>query len=159
MAGNNIAPTLNSVFSVHATNDPNVYIAEVEITDTYGERYRCHYTSTPGDPHGHAPIVRSALEAWLSRGDPVSPYVPPTAEELRAALPALSPRQIRLALASIGINEANVDAALADDDAGLIEWKFATQYERTHVLIQSLGSAFDLSEDQIDALWTWATAL
>lgn len=71
----------------------------------------------------------------------------------------LSPRQIRLALDSIGITEAMVEAELDGDNHGLIEWRHATQYEREHPLVVALGVAFELPSEQIDDLWIWAQEL
>jgi len=82
-----------------------------------------------------------------------------TPEQLRAKMPPLSPRQIRLALLTEGITEEQVDTALADNPAGLIEWKYATQYERTHSLIAAMGLLFSLSDEEIDDLWKVAATL
>lgn len=71
----------------------------------------------------------------------------------------LSPRQIRLALASIGITEAMVDTALENDPLAMIEWKHASQFERDHMLIDALAPTFDLEPEHVDALWAWATDL
>ena len=76
-----------------------------------------------------------------------------------APVPSLTPRQIRLALLGAGITEAMVDAALAGNDAGLIEWKFATQYNRDHPLISALAGSFGLTTEQVDALWLQAAQL
>lgn len=83
----------------------------------------------------------------------------PTPDELRAAMPNLSARQLRLALLSIGIAEPDVDFKLINDDAGMIEWKFASYFRRDHPLIATLGPLFSLPADQIDTLWMWASEL
>ncbi|WP_187971135.1 hypothetical protein [Aquibium microcysteis] len=85
----------------------------------------------------------------------VADIPPPTREEM----PPLSARQIRLALASIGIAEPLVDAKLVEDPLGTIEWKHATEFRRTHPLVLALGASFALPEEQIDDLWRWAAAL
>lgn len=69
----------------------------------------------------------------------------------------LSPRQLRLTLLSIGITEAEVDAALVNDPAGQIEWKYATYFNRTHPLVDGLGLGFSITPEQIDSLWAYAT--
>lgn len=89
----------------------------------------------------------------------VAPYTPPpapTPEEARAAMPALSPRVLRLTLLSINITEADVDAALASNPSGMIEWKYATYFKRTHPLIAALIPSFSLTEEQVDSLWLYA---
>ena len=121
------------------------------------------------EPPPHDPatqkLVRKDPDEWLT--DARRAYVTydvedlpvPTLEELRAAMPPLSPRQIRLGLASIGIAEAQVDALLAEDAMGMIEWKHATEFMRTHPLVTALSAALSLPDEQIDALWVWAASL
>lgn len=121
------------------------------------------------EPPQHDPatqrLVRKDLAEWLTADRrayvayAVEDLPVPTPEELRAAMPPLSPRQIRLGLASIGITEAAVDALLADDAMGMIEWKHATEFKRTHPLVTALSAALSLPAEQIDALWVWASNL
>lgn len=88
-----------------------------------------------------------------------SVWTPPAPEVLRAGMPGLSPRQLRLALLSINIAEADVDMKLVNDPAGMIEWKYATYFKRTHPLVEGLGALFTITAGQIDSLWNWAAAL
>ncbi|MBT1154417.1 hypothetical protein J1C56_02305 [Aminobacter anthyllidis] len=88
-----------------------------------------------------------------------APVSQPTPEELRALMPDLSSRQIRLGLISIDVAEAEVDAALAGSPEGLIEWKHATSFRRLHPLIDQIGVVFSLTPEQIDTLWLWAADL
>lgn len=71
----------------------------------------------------------------------------------------LSRRQLLLTLHAIGIAEAQIDAVLADDPLGTIEWRAASQFERGHPLVSSLGEHFALPEDHIDSLWRHAQDL
>jgi len=79
--------------------------------------------------------------------------------------PTLTARQLRLALTSIGVTRAVVEAQIASiEDAAarevaMIEWEYSTTYERTHPLIAQVGGALGLSETQIDALWENAATL
>ncbi|MER9195272.1 hypothetical protein NKI13_18515 [Mesorhizobium australicum] len=82
-----------------------------------------------------------------------------TPEEARAALPQITPRQLRLALLSIGIHEADVDMKLVNDPAGMVEWKYATYFKRSHPLVDGLGALFSITAEQTDSLWAWAAAL
>jgi hypothetical protein len=70
--------------------------------------------------------------------------------------PRLSPRQLRLALLSIGISETQVDAALEGNPAGQIEWKYANDFVRNHPLVVSLAVGFALTPEQVDDLWVYA---
>jgi hypothetical protein len=83
----------------------------------------------------------------------------PTVEELREALPQITPRQLRLALLSLGIHEADVDIKLVNDPAGMVEWKYATYFKRSHPLVDGLGALFSITAEQTDSLWAWAAAL
>lgn len=150
-------PKLIGLNEVHATKAANEYLAIVDM-DTWdnGAVETRNYRAVPGDTVGIAHHVYAAVQAWIAGGNPVVPYDPPTAEELREQMPPLTPRQLRLALASVGITEAAVDAKLVGDTEGQIEWKWASLYKRTHPLIETMGLAFALPPEQIDSLWEWA---
>jgi hypothetical protein len=60
---------------------------------------------------------------------------------------------------SIGITEAQVDAALAGNPAGMIEWKYASYFKRDHALVAALAAGFGLSSEQVDSLWQQASEL
>lgn len=90
----------------------------------------------------------------------VLPYeVPPP------TLPALTPRQLRLMMLTLGLTEANiVDQIEGIPDpieraAALIEWNWATQYERDHALVGQLAAALDFEPAELDALWIYAADL
>lgn len=90
---------------------------------------------------------------------------PPTPEEIRAAMPSLTARQLRLGLVGGGFSLAQVGAAIAaipDEQqraVAEIEWEYASRFERMHPLIGQVGGAFGLSPEQIDAMWTAALEL
>ena len=71
----------------------------------------------------------------------------------------ITARQLRLALLSIGIHEADVDMKLVNDPAGMVEWKYASYYKRSHPLVDGLGPLFGITPEQIDSLWLWAQEL
>lgn len=88
-----------------------------------------------------------------------TPPPPPTREELRAALPDLTPRQLRLGLVRAGIKTSDVDAAIAqieDETARTVaetEWEYATYFPRMNPTIDALGVLLGLDADNIDDLW------
>jgi hypothetical protein len=88
-------------------------------------------------------------------------YTPPepTREEVRANMPVLERAQVLLALDAIEITEEMVDAALAGNRPGMIEWQNRLRFRRDHYLIDALGELFHLTPDQIDSLWLWAAEL
>jgi hypothetical protein len=86
---------------------------------------------------------------------PAEPVEPPP----EPGLPPLSPRQIRLGLLGVGITGDMVTEALQGNAEGLIEWQYATQFERDHPLIEALAGGFGLTSEQIDELWANAATL
>ncbi|MDX0260525.1 hypothetical protein [Sinorhizobium meliloti] len=139
---------------------PNCYIATIIADeDDNGTYETVAYGVTPEDNYGIAPEVKAAVTEWINNRQPVSPYVPPTSEQLRAVTPPITRRQLLLTLFSIGITEAQIDDALVDDVEGLIEWKNASTFERLHPLISELSGHFGLPPEQVDSLWLWARNL
>lgn len=95
--------------------------------------------------------------------DPPPPVL--TAEEKRAAMAALTPRQLRLGLLRAGITLASIEAmidAIADAptrEASRVEWEYGLSYHRMHPMVVAFGSGLGLTADQIDALWTQSSAI
>ncbi|RUT80940.1 MULTISPECIES: hypothetical protein [unclassified Mesorhizobium] len=114
------------------------------------------FTASPEDPEE---LGRTLFEDTKGTAAPYVAPPAPTVEEIRAAMPSLSPRQIRLALNDIGITSADVATQLAGNEAGTIEWNYATYFKRTHPLIVSLTPAFSLTEAQVDSLWLYAAEI
>ncbi|MEY9100476.1 hypothetical protein ABIA24_003385 [Sinorhizobium fredii] len=155
--------SLNSVSTITATPEPGVFFVGCNITDINGETYDTEYCSRPDDPFGLNPTIRK----WLADNAsfPVQPHVPATPEELRAGMPRLTARQFRLGLVGAGLTPAQVSAVIEAMPAGqaketaLIEWEYATTFNRTHPLIASVGGALGLTDEQIDAMWAAALSL
>ena len=88
------------------------------------------------------------------------------AEIDRQKLPTLSARQLRLALLGLGLTGAQVEAKIAampgtpaQREAAMIEWEYATTYQRDHQLVAMLGAALGLTTAQIDDAWMGAATL
>jgi hypothetical protein len=94
-----------------------------------------------------------------SQNVPLRAAPPITPEEARAGMEEITPRQLRLTLLTIGIHEADVDIKLVNDPAGMVEWKYATYFKRSHPLVDGLGALFSITAEQTDSLWAWAAAL
>ena len=76
----------------------------------------------------------------------------------------ISPRQIRLALLSLGTTEAMVDAAIAGlespvKEQAMIAWKYSTTFVRRVPIIEAIGTLLGLSSDQLDQIWALAGGL
>jgi hypothetical protein len=115
----------------------------------------------PTYPEGtlEVPVKPGDGYEWSGTDWTFTPPPEPTPEEIRAAMPTLSPRQIRLALNDIGITSADVATQLAGNEVGMIEWNYATYFRRIHPLIASLIPAFSLTEAQVDSLWLYAAEI
>ncbi|WP_373413718.1 hypothetical protein [Ensifer aridi] len=163
-------PNVTEILKISDTEEgqgTGVYDLEIMIQFFEGSEPEFNkYRSRPDDPHGINPQIRQ----WMSENPdaPVHVYVPPpppTAEEIRAAMPQLTARQFRLGLVSSDITPSQVQACLEampqgiDRDKALIEWEYATTFNRMHPLIATVGAALGLTDEQIDAMWTAAIDL
>lgn len=154
---------LNAVYAVKERSEAGVYLVECNITDAAGETYDGVSVVRPDDPYGLNPVLRE----WLAANPdfPITPYTPPSPEELRASLPPLTARQLRLGLLSAGISPSQVDTAIGampagqDRDRALIEWEYANSFNRAHPLLAVVGSSLNLTDEQIDAMWSAALSL
>lgn len=155
----------HEIYAVAEDSDPGTYLVTCRLTDAEDETIDCVYTSRIGDNVALAPKIREAVEDWILAGNPVSPYSPPTPEQVRAAMPALSARQLRLGLIANSITLASVQTAIdgipdvAAREVAQVEWEYATSFDRTHSLIAQIGGALNLSPEQIDAMWQNALLL
>ncbi|WP_337267523.1 hypothetical protein [Oryzifoliimicrobium ureilyticus] len=92
-------------------------------------------------------------------------YVPPTDAQRRAQLPLLTARQLRLGLINAGYLLSQVQAAIEalpigpDRERALVEWDYASSFERMHPLIAGVAGSLKLSDAEIDAIWMAATNL
>lgn len=156
-------PTLHEIFSVRETITPGVVTLDIDLTDMNGERYRCNYVSDPNDTFGLNPTIRQ----WLVDNPdfPIEPYVAPTIEEIRAAMPAITPRQLRLTLVRNGYSLANVDAAIAGlpdgpaKDEASIEWEYGTSFDRNSPTLLAIADAMAMTPEAVDAMWSQAATL
>ncbi|MCA1440310.1 hypothetical protein I6F07_08815 [Ensifer sp. IC4062] len=152
--------SLNAVHSVHATTEHGVYIFDCNVTDAFGETYDAIHCYRPDDTYGLNPLAGQ----WLADNPqfPVQPYTPPTPAEIRASMSPLSARQFRLGLLDAGISPAEVDTALnalpagIAKDSALIDWEYATTFNRMNPLISTVGTALGLTDDEIDVIWSAA---
>jgi hypothetical protein len=104
---------------------------------------------------GEGTVVYLTPEEIAAIPAPEPPLVPP-----------LSARQLRLALLGLGLTGTQVEAQIAampgtpaQREAALIEWEYATTYQRDHPLVALLGAALGLTEAQIDEAWRSAAVL
>lgn len=156
--------TVVEVHSITNTAEEGALRFDVTLTDPLGSTERhTHYTFRTSDPYGAAPT----LWQWLLDNPEFEfqPYVPPTDEQLRAAMPPITPRQFWIAAASIGILKQDVldiVAAIVDAEDRLrteIEVLEATMYERTNPYLEDLANAMEITPEQMDTLWIWASDL
>lgn len=110
---------------------------------------------------------------WTLNGDDLTGLVwndtsvpRPTDDEISAAAASVpitvaivSPRQARLALLSAGLLEQAEAAIRSGSKADQISWDYATEFRRDDPLLVSIGSALNLTSDQIDVLFKYAATL
>ncbi len=78
--------------------------------------------------------------------------------------PDITPRQIRLALLSIGVYPADIDAALEnlsepEKSEAIINWKYAIDFKRDNPLVEQVGAMIGKTAQEIDDLWIYASTL
>ena len=107
---------------------------------------------------GEVTVVDLTAEEIAALPPPAPPAPPP--------VPVITARQLRLALLGLGVTGAQVEAQIAtipgtdaDREAAMIEWEYATTYQRDHPLVAMLGAALGLTEAQIDAAWMEAATI
>ena len=80
-------------------------------------------------------------------------------------IPKCTPRQIRLWLLGLGVTDAMILAqinSIPDEmtkAATLIEYEYASSFERSHQFIDSVGASLGLTTDQIDEGFVYASTL
>ena len=78
----------------------------------------------------------------------------------KAAVPiSVSPRQIRQALTHVALRASVEDAVSAGDQDLKDWWEFSTQFERVNPKVTEMGAALNVTELQLDELWTLAGSL
>ena len=102
--------------------------------------------------------------AQAAQGIELPPEVQP--EPPRFVMPTITARQLRLALLGLGLTGAQVEAQIAampgtpaQREAAMIEWEYATTYQRDHQLVAMLGAALGLTTAQIDDAWKEAATI
>lgn len=103
---------------------------------------------------GH--IFKWAGSEWVPEQIPPTPSL---------HMPALTARQFRLGLVNNGLTPAQVTATIEAmpngfaKETALIEWEYATTFDRMHPLIASVGASLGLADEQIDTMWAAAASL
>lgn len=114
-----------------------------------------------GQPIEQELVVKEVVTWSLVAAPPelIDEPEPPTPEQIRAAMPQLSPVQFRFLLLSIGFSGDDVNAAIAAipdpvaQEKASIYWEYATYFERLNPLIDQIGALLGLTPEQIDEAW------
>jgi len=81
------------------------------------------------------------------------------------AIAPISPRQISFALSRMGIEDADVEAAIENSLSGqdkkdaLYAWRKSLSFKRDEPAVEIIGALLGLSSNQLDSLWTSASVL
>lgn len=111
---------------------------------------------------GWPEVVETVFPGDIDNGDgtfsrPAPPQ--PTPEDRRALMDPLTARQLRHGLLNSGTTEAEVEAlieAIPDEferASASIDWRTASQFERTHPLVIQIGTALGYTPEVVDDLW------
>lgn len=93
--------------------------------------------------------------AWISEGN-----TPIPADPVVQVIPSVvTMRQARIALNRAGLLAAVNAAVAAADEETKIAWEFSTEVQRDFPLVQTLAAALNLTEVQLDELFTQAAVL
>lgn len=106
----------------------------------------------PNDP-GNSD--RQKYLAWISAGNVPDPYVPPPPPPVTQVQPV----QGRIALLNAGLLDQAQAAVNAAGGATAIWWEYALVWERSNPLLKSIGQALNLTDAQIDQLFTAASSI
>ena len=135
----------------------NANVLFAELAEAFGS---VPFSTTANADTAHGRDIWAKADA----GDygAIAAFVPPTAAELRANMPPLSARQIRLGLSRAGLLASVAPAIQAmpspQREEADIEWEFASYFSRTHPLIGQMLTALGLTDTQVDALWEQAAS-
>jgi hypothetical protein len=109
-------------------------------------------------------VIRGDVVEWIQPST-----APVTDEQIEAEYQRLliepqnvkvvSMRQARLALLQAGLLSSVEEAVAAGDEAGKITWEYATEVRRDDPLVNNLSAALDLTEGQLDNLFSLASTL
>lgn len=147
---------LHDLIAVTSTAEPDVYIADVDVTDANGERYVAEYGSRPGDSFGLAPMIRTAVEQWIADGKPVLPYVEPPAAP---APDRVTARQFKLQLLADGILDQVEGWIATQSQAVQIAYANSGTFVRDEPMMQAGFAALGFTPGQIDEFFTAAAKL
>lgn len=166
-----MAYVINSVSSVEESSSTSevdkTYIVFLNYTDTSSaETQDTSYATNASDTAEFNVMI---LQWIVDHPEfPITPYVepePPTIEEIRAAMPQLTKRQIRLALINNGIMPSQAQSIIDAMPSGIprekfnVEWNDSERFRRLSPTAMTMLSALLFTPEDIDTLWMASTGL
>lgn len=102
---------------------------------------------------------RQMIAEWEAEGNIIPPYVAPP-----SPVPPIPRLGFWLAAAEIGVTKAGMAAHLAampegvEKQQALVYFEDAQLYRRTDPLLNQMAALENITQSQLDDLWTWALA-
>jgi hypothetical protein len=110
--------------------------------------------SFPADTH-----LRRMRDDWLAAGNVPEAYVAPAPD-----IPPIPRLGFWLAAAEIGVTKAGVKAHIdampegVEKQQAIVYFEDAQNYRRTDPLLNQMAEVENITQSQLDDLWTWALA-
>lgn len=154
-----MAIVINTVYEIKETPTPNVLEVYLNITEDENNTYDTGYVFNPEDPYGAE--LHAAIAAWIDANPefPITPYVPPTPDEIRQNMPKLTRRQLRLGLIDLGVTPSEAQTIIDGKPAGVekekanVEWNDGERFGRLHALVLEVATAFNITPEELDTMW------
>lgn len=135
----------------YSNAESTAVLLDCEFSHFPGEVMPFNATANDIEPHGKNIYARAIAGEF----GPIAPYVAPPPVVPRM----VTMRQAKLALLQQGLL-ASVDSAINQaGDAAKIEWQHATEVKRDNALVTAVASQLNLTEQQLDDLFTLASTL
>ena len=135
----------------------NAPVLEATWVDSEGQQIKCraYDGSQMNELRSDLGADAATYESLIAQCE--AEYVPPVVVPVVPSVVTM--RQARIALNRAGLLDTVNAAVAAADEETKIAWEFSTEVQRDFPLVQTLATALNLSDAQLDELFTTAATL